>query len=252
MRGALNMDLRRRILVLLAALVVAVAPAGVARGDDETPANDTSTNAAVAVNTKDGSTVFDVAFAIRRVMGPVVDETNIAYAYSSCQQCTSVAIAFEIVLVQGPVTTFTPQNAAIAINEQCTLCTTVAQAYQFVITTDGAVEFDKEGWKVLKDVRKELERLRHENLSPDELQTRLNVLHDRVLDVLENHLVPVEEHDRGKRGRHDDHRSETQTTTTTPTTTTMPTTTETTTTTPPETTTTAPADTTTTPTTTTP
>jgi putative peptide zinc metalloprotease protein len=244
------MDLRRRILVLLAALVVAAAPAGVARGDDESPANDTSTNAAVAVNTKDGSTVFDVAFAIRRVMGPVVDETNIAYAYASCQQCTSVAIAFEIVLVQGPVTTFTPQNAAVAINDQCTLCTTVAQAYQFVVTTDGAVEFDKYGWEVMRDVRHELDRLKNEDLTPAEMQARLDALRDRVVDVLQNHLVPVDEHDRGKRGRHDDHKSQTRTTTTTPTTT-MPTTTETTTTAPPETTTTAPADTTTTTTTTT-
>ena len=245
------MDLRRRILVLLAALVVAAAPAGVARGDDESPANDTSTNAAVAVNTKDGSTVFDVAFAIRRVMGPVVDETNIAYAYASCQQCTSVAIAFEIVLVQGPVTTFTPQNAAVAINDQCTLCTTVAQAYQFVVTTDGAVEFDKYGWEVMRDVRHELDRLKHEDLTPAEMQARLDALRDRVVDVLQNHLVPVDEHDRGKHGHHDDHKSETRTTTTTPTTT-VPTTTETTTTAPPETTTTAPVDTTTTTTTTTP
>jgi putative peptide zinc metalloprotease protein len=247
------MELRRRILVLLAALVVAVAPAGVARGDDETPANDTSTNAAIAVNTQDGSTVFDVAFAIRRVMGPVVDETNVAYAYASCQQCTSVAIAFEIVLVQGPVTTFTPQNGAIAINDQCTLCTTVAQAYQFVVTRDYAVEFDKYGKDVLHDVRKELERLKRENLTPDELQTQLNALRDRVIDVLENHLVPArkEDHDNGNHGRRDDHKSETRTTGTTTPTSTTGTTTTTTTPTTTDSTTTAP-ETTTTPTTTSP
>jgi putative peptide zinc metalloprotease protein len=235
------MELKRRILVFLAAFVVAVSPVGAARADDdENLTNSTATNAAVAVNTKDGSTVFDVAFAIRRVMGPVVEETNIAYAYASCTQCSAVAIAFEIVLVQGPVTTFTPQNAAVAINDQCTLCTTVAQAYQFVKTTDGAVEFDKFGMRVLRDIRHEIKELKHEDLTPQEIKARLDEMRDRVIDVLENHLVPVGKDrgdDNGRRGTHEDHKSETQTTSTTTETTLAPTTTTGTTTTAPATTT---------------
>ena len=88
--------MKQRILVLFASLVLAGgiacgAPAGATAGGGD--------NAAVAINTKDGATVFKVAFAIRHVMNGVVDQTNGAVAYASCTDCTTVAIAIEIVLV---------------------------------------------------------------------------------------------------------------------------------------------------------
>ncbi len=211
--------MRRRLLTLLLAALFTFAlatgsPAAAYAGD----------NTAISVNTKDGTTVFKVAFAIRHVMGDVVDETNGAVAYASCTDCAAVAIAFEIVLVEGNPSTVTPTNVAIAINENCDTCVAVAEAYQFVLGTGGLVHFDKDGNKILADIRKELHSLKKEDLTIDQLQAELDSIAARIADVLANHLVPVP----GKKtGQQETTTATTETTTTpTPTTTTTPTTTE--------------------------
>lgn len=212
------------IAALLAAGVSAARPALASAGD----------NAAIAVNTKDGTTVFKVAFAIRQVMNGVVDQTNAAVAYASCTDCAAVAVAFEIVLVESNPTVVTPTNVAIAINESCTTCVAVAEAYQFVLGTGGAVHFDSEGNKILAGIRKELRSLRKEDLTLAGLQAKLDDIAARIADVLANHLVPV-----GSAKESDNEAgTSTETTTTTtpapaPTSTTTPTTTEETTTTTP-------------------
>jgi putative peptide zinc metalloprotease protein len=214
--------MKQRILVLLATALLAAGfsaarPAFAHAGD----------NAAIAVNTKDGTTVFKVAFAIRHVMSDVVDETNAAVAYNSCNDCAAVAIAFEIVLVEGNPSVVTPQNISIAFNESCTNCVAVAEAYQFVLGGDtGPVHFDDEGNRILAAIRRELHSLKKEDLTLEELQARLDSMSAQIADVLANHLVPA--------GAPKKARSQTTTTTTeeTPTTST-PTTEETTTTTTP-------------------
>jgi putative peptide zinc metalloprotease protein len=198
--------MRRRFLTMLLAVVFALAlttgaPTAAYAGD----------NAAIAVNTKDGTTVFKVAFAIRHVMGDVVDQTNGAVAYDSCTDCAAVAIAFEIVLVEGDPSTVTPTNVAIAFNENCDTCVAVAEAYQFVLGTGSLVHFDHEGNQILADIRKELHSLKKEDLTLDELQAELDSISARIADVLANHLVPVPGN---KTGQQDT----TATTTTTPTT----------------------------------
>ena len=93
------------LAVAVAALALAQAPAAFADGGNDNGAND---NAAVAINTTDNSSVFDLAFSIRDVMNGVVDQTNTAVAYASCNSCRSVAIAIQIVLVMGDVTSDDP------------------------------------------------------------------------------------------------------------------------------------------------
>jgi putative peptide zinc metalloprotease protein len=207
--------MKKRLLILLLAALVA-AGFSAAR-----PALAAADNAAIAVNTKDGTTVFKVAFAIRHVMSDVVTETNAAVAYNSCSDCAAVAIAFEIVLVEGSPSVVSPQNVAIAINDNCTTCVAVAEAYQFVLGTGGAVHFDSEGNKILADIRHELHSLKKEDLTLPELQARLDDVASRIADVLANHLVAV-----GPKKQDDQQDTTTATTTTTPTTTTIPTTTD--------------------------
>src|SRR3712207_6568132 len=113
--------MRRPILFLLAFLLAT--GLAVARPDAAAAGGDTS---AVAINTKDGSSVFRLAFAIKRVAGDVVDNENAAVAYSRCERCRSVAISIQIVLVTGSPSVVTPKNVAVAVNEQCTLCTSFA------------------------------------------------------------------------------------------------------------------------------
>ena len=216
--------MRRRILVFLAAGLLA-AGFSAAR-----PAFAHADNAAIAVNTKDGTTVFKVAFAIRHVMSDVVDETNAAVAYNSCSDCAAVAVVFEIVLVEGSPSVVAPQNVSIAFNENCTACVAVAEAYQFVLGGDtGPVHFDAEGNRILAEIRKQLHSLKKEDLSIAQLQTLLDSIAAQIQDVLANHLVPAGP------GKQKPSPTATTTTTvgTTPTTTSTPPTTEETTTTTP-------------------
>jgi putative peptide zinc metalloprotease protein len=176
------------VAALLAAGITAAKPA-IARADG-------GDNSAVAINTKDGSSVFKLAFAIRKVAGDVVDQQNAAVAFASCTDCQTVAIAIEIVLVEGTPSTVTPVNVALAINQNCTLCTTFAGAYQFVVGTGYPVKFTEEGLRELARIKNELERLRvafeKGDISLAELKARVDEVVGQVKTVLETQLVPVE------------------------------------------------------------
>jgi putative peptide zinc metalloprotease protein len=174
----------RRFTALLAALVLAL---GLAAG---APGAAHADNSAIAINTKDGSSVFRFAFAVRHVMGDVVDETNSAVAYASCTDCHTTAIAIEIILVSGSPSVFTPTNQAIAINYLCNLCETFASAYQFVVQGSGPMHFTADGNRELKDIRNAIRRLRDQDLSPFELQAELDRLIARLQKVLAEQLVP--------------------------------------------------------------
>jgi putative peptide zinc metalloprotease protein len=173
----------RRLTTILAALALAL---GLAVG---APASAQADNSAIAVNTKDGSSVFKFAFAIRHVMSDVVDETNSAVSYASCTDCSTTAIAIEIVLVDGSPSTFTPTNQAIAINYQCTLCNTFAAAYQFVIQGTGPMHFTHDALTTMAHIRKQIRELQDQSLDPFQLQAALNPLIAQLKDVLATGLV---------------------------------------------------------------
>jgi putative peptide zinc metalloprotease protein len=174
---------KRRLLILVLALVASFggAPA-VAHADG-------GQNDAVAINTKDGSSLFKFAFAVRHVLNGVVDQENGAAAYAQCESCQTTAIAIEIVLVEAPASTVTPTNVAVAINQNCTLCDTFATAYEFVIGTNGPVHFTHEGIQALHDIRKEIQSWGKQGLSNTEIRARLPDVIARLEDVLATQLV---------------------------------------------------------------
>jgi putative peptide zinc metalloprotease protein len=182
----------RRLTTFVITLVLAT---GLAAAKPALARADGGGNAAVAINTKDGSTVFKLAFAIRRVAGDVVDQQNAAVAFASCTDCQTVAIAIEIVLVEGTPSTVTPENIAIAFNQECSLCTTFAGAYQFVVGYGYPVRFTPDGLRELARIRNELERLRvafeKGELSLAELKARVDVLIGEIKTILRTELVPV-------------------------------------------------------------
>jgi len=89
------------------------------------------------VNTTDGSTVYDVAFALVWADGDSVTNRNEAYAFASCSGCRTVAIAFQVVLVVGDANVAIPQNLSGAVNYSCARCLTYALAQQLVLTVPG-------------------------------------------------------------------------------------------------------------------
>jgi putative peptide zinc metalloprotease protein len=173
----------RRLCALLVALAVAFAPA--------TPALAQGDNTAVAVNTKDGSSVFKLAFSIKKTLQPVVENGNAAVAYASCEDCQTVAIAIQVVLVMGDADVVSPENLALAINDNCTACETLASAYQFVLGTGGVVRLTKEGRKRIQAIRKALRELRHGGLSILEIQARVDELYGEVKEVFRTELEYV-------------------------------------------------------------
>jgi putative peptide zinc metalloprotease protein len=184
----------RRLTLLLFAFVLAFATGlarpELARGDDGDDGGRSGDNAAIAINTKSGSSLFKFAFSIREVAGDVVDQTNTAVAYASCEECQTTAIAIQVVLVTGDPSVVTPQNLAVAVNENCTLCETFAGAYQIVLGTGGPVRFTDEGRRRISEIRREIRRLRKEDLSPPELKAQLDTLVGELREVLRTELRP--------------------------------------------------------------
>jgi len=163
-------------------LVAAVAPAGRSGNGGD--------NAAVAINTTNGTATFSVHLNITRESGDVVDASNVAVAYASCTDCAAVAIAFQAVLATGDPSVIEPTNIAIADNTGCTNCTTVADAYQQVLLTDGAnVHFTPEGRQEFAQIRHQLHDLRKSDLSLADLVAQLDALQADFADVLAHDVV---------------------------------------------------------------
>ena len=70
----------------------------------------------------------------------------------------------------------TSQNLALAYNELCSYCVTVAEAYQWILTTGGVVRFTPEGNRRLAEIRKRLQELRGAELTVDQLQAELDAI----------------------------------------------------------------------------
>ena len=210
----------RRLTITLLTLALAAGfsaawPAP-ARADD---------NTAIAINTKDGSALFKFAFSVKRVAGDVVDNSNAAVAFASCESCQTVAIAIQIVLVTGDPSVVTPTNLALAYNFECTLCETMASAYQFVFGNGDNMRFTAEGRRLLAEIRQEFHDLRKESdgLTLAEIDARVKALVARIRGVLQSELVPA-----GNKKPEEDDGAAAPATTTEPPTTTEPTTTTTT------------------------
>ena len=89
------------------------------------------------MNTTDGSTTYDVAFALVWADGTSVTNSNSAYAFASCRQCKTIAVAFQVVLMTGDAHVAIPQNISGAVNYSCVQCLTYALAQQLVLTVPG-------------------------------------------------------------------------------------------------------------------
>lgn len=175
---------RRRLIAVAAAVVLAATgvavPASAQSGGD---------NSAVAVNTRDGASIFRFAFSVRQVLGEVVDQTNAAVAYASCEECQTVAIALQVLLVSGSPDVVTPTNLAVALNEDCKECQTLASAYQFVFGTGEKLRFTAEGRRNIADIRQRFLELRQQDLSIEEIQARTDELAEELRQVLASEVT---------------------------------------------------------------
>jgi putative peptide zinc metalloprotease protein len=152
---------------------------------DPPPAPKAGDNQAVAINTTDGSSVYDVALALVWVTdGEPVDQWNQAWALASCTGCDTTAVAFQVVVVVGYAQVITPLNSAVAVNYLCDDCTTQALAMQLVTTI--ATMPDDTALAELADVWATLEAASDDfDLQPlGEVQADLLAARAAILDIL--------------------------------------------------------------------
>jgi putative peptide zinc metalloprotease protein len=191
----------KRIATALVLAVVALAGAAAPAAAQD--------NAAVAINTKDDSSLFKLAFSIKQVSSDVVDNVNAAVAFGSCERCRTVAIAIQVVLVTAEHPhTVTPENLALALNVECPECVTVALAYQYVIGGGDPMRLTAEGRQMIADIRRRLWALRDSledpNFDPAALERAVGDLYDELRRVIDTQLVPRGSPDAGGGGADSD------------------------------------------------
>jgi putative peptide zinc metalloprotease protein len=176
----------RRVAIALLAAILVLALAGASA----TPSR-AQDNTAVAINTKDGTDIFKLAFKIARVNQDVVDQSNAAVAFNSCDDCQSIAVAFQVILIFSDPAVVESQNLALALNVDCDACVAFASAYQWLLTMDGPVRFTAEGNERLAELKKRLRDLLNSDLTIEQLQAELDEIRDEVADLLATELVPA-------------------------------------------------------------
>jgi hypothetical protein len=102
-----------------------------------------------------------------------------------------VAISIQVLVIASDPDIVSPTNLALAINEECTLCVTLASAYQFALGGQERLQLTGQGRLELQRIHQELLRLRTQELPADEIQTRTDALMDELRDVLSRELVVV-------------------------------------------------------------
>ncbi|MCR1163040.1 hypothetical protein NEK97_16370 [Paenarthrobacter sp. UW852] len=152
---------------------------------DKPAAPEDGDNQALAVNTKDGSVVYDVAFALVWAEdGQTVGNTNEAYAFASCKDCAAVAVGFQVVLIVGQANVVVPENLSAAANYNCVRCLTYALASQLVLTLDGPLS--PEGmaklnalWQQIAEYGRNLQ-----NVPLSEIQGKLQGFKDQITAII--------------------------------------------------------------------
>ena len=189
---------RRRVVAVVACAILGLwaAPVGAqtttappTTAADTTIAPTGPSNSAVAINTKDGSNLFKLAFSIRQISsGPVVPD-NTAVAYANCTSCQTVAIAIQLVFVTAPSNYVAPTNAAVAVNELCNLCQTFAAAVQYVVNVPGPVHFNDNGRELLKTIQDELRDLKKDPPPVAQIQSVLAQVKLQINQLISTGLV---------------------------------------------------------------
>ncbi|CAN5804376.1 MAG: hypothetical protein ACR2HP_02330 [Ilumatobacteraceae bacterium] len=145
----------------------------------------------MAVNTADGTVVYDVAFALVWVEdGDILNATE-AYAFASCTDCAAVAVGFQVVLWIGQVDVAVPENIAAAVNYACVRCATYALATQLVVTLPAALSEQAAAeldalWAEIAEFAEQID-----DVPLDELQDRLGQYEARIVEILERESATV-------------------------------------------------------------
>jgi putative peptide zinc metalloprotease protein len=148
-------------------------------------------NQALAVNTDDGTIVYQVAFALVWAKDGNVLNNNEAWAFASCAGCAAVAVAFQVVLVLGDVDVVVPENLAGSVTYACISCVTYALATQLVITLPG--ELSQTAMDELAALWDEISLFgtNIQDIPLSNLQRELEAFKSRIVDIIERDVAPA-------------------------------------------------------------
>src|ERR671920_2213671 len=109
--------MRRFVAILASAAIAAAAAAPTAVAEGSAGG---ANNIVLVSTTGDGASQARSALQAARFGGSSLTSTNLADAEShDCTGCRSVAVAVQAVFNSGDSTTFSPSNAAVAVNSNC-------------------------------------------------------------------------------------------------------------------------------------
>ncbi|HEU5269064.1 MAG TPA: M50 family metallopeptidase [Jatrophihabitans sp.] len=141
-------------------------------------------NQTLAVNTANGTVVYDVAFAMVWADSDTVLNKNEAYAFAHCQNCQATAISFQVLLIVGQAHVIVPQNISAAVNYQCLACLAQALAVQLVVTlpdtpSQSELQQLETLWQQIQQFSQHLQ-----GMSFTDIQNRLTGYEQQIMDVL--------------------------------------------------------------------
>ncbi|MGE2722200.1 hypothetical protein [Mycolicibacterium celeriflavum] len=149
-------------------------------------------NQALAVNTTDGTVVYDAAFALVWATDEeYATNINEAHAYASCENCAAVAIAYQVVFVVDQDETndnvAVPQNLAGALNYECVNCMTYALARQLFVTLDE--DLSPQAKADLDALWTEIaaygEQIAAGDVDPNEIDAKLAGYTEQIMEIVE-------------------------------------------------------------------
>jgi putative peptide zinc metalloprotease protein len=141
-------------------------------------------NQTLAVNTRSGTVVYDVAFAMVWADQNTVLNKNEAYAFAHCRDCQATAISFQVLLIVGQAHVIVPQNISAAVNYDCVTCLAQALAVQLVVTlpdNPSAAEVQQLTalWQQIQQFSEHLQ-----GMSFTDIRNRLAGYEKQILDII--------------------------------------------------------------------
>jgi putative peptide zinc metalloprotease protein len=151
---------------------------------------DVGDNQTLAVNTKNGTVVYDVAFAMVWADQDTVLNKNEAYAFARCQGCQATAISFQVLLIVGQAHVIVPQNISAAVNYDCVSCLVQALAVQLVVTlpTDPSAAETQQLTALWQQIQQFGSHL--QGMSFTEIRDRLTAYEQQILDIISRNSAP--------------------------------------------------------------
>jgi hypothetical protein len=142
-------------------------------------------NIVMVTNTAGGDLKARSRTTVSHNPGPTVSNQNYAEAYAhDCTGCRTVAAAVQVVVVEGSTTSFTPTNAALAINENCHSCQTFAYANQYVFSPLRPVELSDSAREQLAEVRDQIAEVVRSQKPFPQMSADLDSLSSQLISIV--------------------------------------------------------------------